>query len=56
MNIKYEFWVYSAASAQWSLGQGYGDVKTFSWTALAVGSYAFQVWARPVGSTRVRAV
>jgi hypothetical protein len=51
VNIEYEFWVYSATSAQWSLGQGYSTQKTFAWTSLVVGSYALQVWARPVGST-----
>jgi hypothetical protein len=50
-NIEYEFWVYSAASAQWSLGRGYSTQKTFAWTPLVVGSYVLQVWARPVGST-----
>jgi hypothetical protein len=50
-NLQYEFWVYSAASAQWSLGQGWGTVKTFAWTPLVVGSYGLQVWARQVGST-----
>ena len=51
VNIEYEFWVYSAASAQWSVGQGWSTQKTFTWTPLVVGSYALQVWARPVGST-----
>jgi hypothetical protein len=51
VTMEYEFWVYSTASAQWSLGQGYGTQKTFIWTPLVVGSYGLQVWARQVGST-----
>jgi len=51
VNMEYEFWVYSAASAQWSLAQGWGAQQTFTWTPLVVGSYALQAWARRVGST-----
>ena len=49
--MEYEFWVYSAASAQWSLARGWGAPQTFTWTPLVVGSYAVQAWARQVGST-----
>jgi hypothetical protein len=52
-NFEYKFWVYSAASGQWSLGQGWGAQKTFTWTPMVVGSYGQQVWARRVGSTAV---
>jgi hypothetical protein len=51
MNMEYEFWVYSAASAQWSLTRGWGAQQTFTWTPLVVGTYGLQAWARRVGST-----
>lgn len=51
VTMEYEFWLYNGATSQWSLGQGYGTQKTFSWTPLVTGSYAVQVWARQVGST-----
>jgi hypothetical protein len=51
VNMEYEFWVYSAATSTWSLGQGYSSQKTFTWTPLVVGTYGLQVWARQVGST-----
>jgi len=51
LNMEYEFWVYSAASGQWSLAQGWSAQKTFTWRPLVAGSYVLQVWGRQVGSS-----
>ena len=49
-NLEYEFWVYSVATAGWSLGQPYGASHTFRWIPASTGSYYIQAWARQVGS------
>jgi hypothetical protein len=50
-NLEYQFWVYSAASASWSLGRAYATNPTFRWIPSATGQYAVQAWGRQVGST-----
>jgi len=49
-NFEYEFWVYSVATANWSLGKPYGVDHTFRWIPASTGSYFIQAWARRVGS------
>jgi hypothetical protein len=47
---EYQFWVYSAATNQWTLGQPYSPTNTFAWVPVTAGEYAVQVWVRLVGS------
>jgi hypothetical protein len=49
-NLEYEFWVYSMATASWSLGKPYGVGHTFRWIPGSIDSYFIQSWARRVGS------
>jgi len=51
INAEYEFWTYSAVTAQWTVAQGWGSQKTFVWTPVVTGSFGVQVWERQVGST-----
>jgi hypothetical protein len=50
-NLEYEFWLYSVATATWSLGKPYGVDQTFRWIPASTGSYFIQAWARRVGSS-----
>ena len=50
-NFEYQFWVYSATTASWTLGKPYGADPTFRWTPSSTGNYFIQAWARQVGST-----
>jgi hypothetical protein len=50
-NMEYQFWVYSSATAQWSLAQAYGPLKTFNWVPGPSGTYGVEVRARQVGSS-----
>jgi hypothetical protein len=50
-NLEYQFWVYSAASASWSLGRPYDVDPVFRWIPSATGEYTIQAWGRQVGST-----
>jgi N-acetylmuramoyl-L-alanine amidase len=49
--LEYQFWVYSATTATWTLGRHYSDDPAFVWTPSSNGGYAIQLWARQVGST-----
>ena len=49
--IEYQFWLYSAASNQWSVGRSWATASTWAWTPAAGGQYAVQVWARLQGSS-----
>ena len=49
-NLEYQFWVYSAANASWSLGKPYGVNRTFRWIPASIDSYFIQAWVRRVGS------
>jgi hypothetical protein len=51
VTMEYKFWLYTAATSQWTLERDYSTQKSVNWTPLVVGSYAHQVWARQVGST-----
>lgn len=50
-SLEYQFWVYSAASASWSLGRPYATDPVFRWIPSATGQYAIQAWGRQAGST-----
>lgn len=50
-SFEYQFWLYDRGTGTWSKARSYSTSKTFTWTPTAVGTYAFQVWARQVGST-----
>jgi hypothetical protein len=50
VTFEYQFWVYSANTASWSLGKGYGPDQLFTWTPTVTGDYAVQAWARQPGS------
>ena len=51
--LEFRFWLYSEASATWTLARDYNASASWSWTPAAgdVGSYAIQVWARRQGSS-----
>lgn len=50
-NLEYQFWVYSAATGQWTIARSYAPSNTFTWVPSANGTYAIQAWARLVGSS-----
>jgi hypothetical protein len=50
-NLEYQFWTYSAATAQWTVARPYGTVPTFRWIPNTVGTFAVLVWGRQPGST-----
>jgi hypothetical protein len=49
-NFEYQFWVYSAATGQWTVARPYAPTTTFDWVPAVAGSYGVRVWARQVGS------
>lgn len=49
--FEYAFWLYNRGTGTWSSAQAYSTNNTFVWTPSTTGTYAFQVWARKVGST-----
>ncbi len=50
---EYQFWRYSQAAQSWSLAQAYSTNPVLIWTPQAsdAGSWAIEVWERPVGSS-----
>jgi hypothetical protein len=51
VNFEYQFWLYSAATAKWTLVKPYGVDPTFRWIPATTGNYFIQAWARQVGSS-----
>lgn len=49
--IEYRFWIYSNATATWTMIQDYSSSNTAAWTPPAAGTYSLQVWVRSAGST-----
>ncbi len=50
-NLEYQFWLYSTATANWTIARSYGVDPTFRWIPASVGTYAVQAWARAIGSS-----
>jgi hypothetical protein len=48
--LTYEFWLYSASSGTWTLGQPYSTSNTYT-SVPAAGTYWIQAWVRNAGST-----
>lgn len=52
---EYQFWLYNAASSQWTMKQDYSTTDTFQWSFLhyetPFGSSKIMVYARSAGST-----
>lgn len=48
--IEYRFWVYSSTTG-WQLLRDWAPTSSATWVPTTAGRYAFQVWARTVGST-----
>lgn len=49
--LEYQFWLYNQGTGTWTNARPYHTSQTYAWTPTTVGTYAFQVWARRVGST-----
>lgn len=49
--LEYQFWLYNQTTGTWTNARSYSTSQTYAWTPASVGSYAFQVWARQVGSS-----
>jgi len=49
-SVEYKFWLFKEGVG-WSVLQDYSATSNVTWTPTAAGNYAFQVWARVVGST-----
>ena len=44
----YRFWIFNGTT--WTIGQDWSPSNTWTWTPLAGGTYAVQVWVRNAGS------
>jgi hypothetical protein len=49
--VEYQFWLYDGNTGEWSIGRAYAAGTAWTWTPMRPGSYAVQVWVRPVGSS-----
>ncbi|MBA3886835.1 MAG: hypothetical protein H0X67_14060 [Acidobacteria bacterium] len=49
-DLDYQFWVYSATSANWALGRPYDPDPIFRWIPTTTGEYVVQARARQRGS------
>jgi hypothetical protein len=48
--LEYQFWLFTAATGNWSVAKPYSSTNTFDWTPMLTGTYAIQAWARQRGS------
>jgi hypothetical protein len=49
--LQYKFYLYSEATAAWTVLQDYATGSQVTWTPSAAGTYRVQVWVRSAGST-----
>ena len=49
--LQYQFHLYDAQSATWSVLRAYSSSNQVTWTPTAVGNYRIQVWVRSAAST-----
>jgi N-acetylmuramoyl-L-alanine amidase len=51
-SVEYEFWLYDGGTGTWTIARSYSTTATLAWTPQTTGTYALQVWARRVGSSK----